>query len=86
MSSQDRGYRLTKKDKRVIDAFTSRQSMMGDKLESTGDRLDGFWIGGRGLAEWREGKVVLPDTGGGLITQHIQNAVRRSIPRNLLAR
>lgn len=86
MSSQDRGYRLTKKDKKVIDAFTSQQSMRGNKLESTGDRLDGLWMGGRGLAEWRDGKVVLPDTGGGSITQRIQNAVRSKTPRNLLAR
>jgi hypothetical protein len=69
--------RLGKKDKQVIKAFVEQNGMLGHKLYSNGTRLDGLWMGGQGLAVWRNGKIDLPDSGS-RSGQLVQNAVRRA--------
>lgn len=47
-------FRLSTKDVAVIDAFINRASGASKKLTTNGVRLDGNWMGGRGIAEWEE--------------------------------
>lgn len=49
--------------KKVIDAFTDKKAMDGNKLTTDGKRLDGNWMGGTGIAEWKNGKIVFNDLG-----------------------
>ena len=75
--------RLTPKDKKVIDAFTSMEKMDSSKLTSTGTQLDGNWMGGTGIAFWRDGKIFFRDLGS-RSAQTVQNAIKKSAPKNLL--
>lgn len=77
--------RLTLKDKRVIAAFTERQAAYGTNLATDGQRLDGHWMGGNGIAVWGPGgKIVMPDLGS-KAAQTVQNAVKREAPTNWFA-
>ncbi len=76
--------KLGKQDKLVIKAFVDKRSLEGPKLSSEGNRLDGLWMGGRGIALWRGGKIHLPDLGS-RAAQTVQNAIRREAPPNWFA-
>ena len=75
--------RLNPGDKKVIRAFTEKKSASSKKLETDGKRLDGAWGGGRGIAEWRGGKIQFRDLGS-KSAQIVQNAVRKEAPKNWL--
>jgi len=77
-------FTLGDKDRKVIDAFTSQQAAQGNKLSTDGTKLDGHWMGGSGIAEWRNGKIHFNDLGS-RAAQTVQNAVRKSAPKNDLA-
>jgi hypothetical protein len=48
---------LSPADKKVIDAFTDKQSADSKKLTSDGTTLDGNWMGGSKLAYWKGDKI-----------------------------
>lgn len=72
------------RDRRVIEAFVRREAASGYKLDTDGERLDGAWLGGRGIASWRDGSIEFHDLGS-RSAQTVQRAVRRAVPRSLLA-
>lgn len=76
--------RLSTSDRQTIDAFTSGRSRQGSKLSSDGRRLDGHWMGGGNIAEWKGGKIVFHDLGS-KAAQTVQSYVRRSAAPNDLA-
>lgn len=69
--------RIGKKDHAVIKAFLDGRKAAGHKLDSTGSRLDGTWMGGRGIAEWVDGEVVYNDLGS-RAAQTVQRAVKKA--------
>jgi len=75
---------LGKKDKRVIECFTEKLACEGHKLSTNGERLDGVWMGGHGIAEWVRGKIVFHDLGS-RSAQTVQRAVARAVPKSWLA-
>ena len=70
----------SKSDREVILAFTEGRAAEGRKLTSTGKRLDGNWMGGRGIAEWTGqpglSKISLGDLGS-RAAQSVQRALKR---------
>lgn len=79
------GGRLGKLDRKVISAFLDKKPFSGRKLESTGKRLDGMWMGGNGIAEWKGGKIHLHDLGS-RAAQMVQRALLKETPKNWLAK
>jgi hypothetical protein len=79
--------RLTKKDHDVIRAFVEKRTDESKRLRSTGQELDGLWMGGPGIAYWRNGKtavIVFRDLGS-KAAQTVQRAIRRkAAPMDLL--
>lgn len=71
--------KLNKKDRKVIEAFLNKESADGRQLATDGTRLDGQWMGGRGIAEWKGSKVVCNDLGS-RAAQTVQRAVRNVAP------
>lgn len=71
-------------DKKVLKAFASQQAADGKKLSTDGKTLDGNWMGGRGIAEWKGHKVVLHDLGS-KAAQTVQRALKKFIPANSFA-
>jgi hypothetical protein len=71
---------LGKKDKAVVIAFADEQPAKGRKLSTDGKRLDGNWMGGKGIAEWKNKKVHLNDLGS-KAAQTVQKMVKRFVPR-----
>lgn len=78
------GGRLGKLDHKAISAFLSQKAFVGHKLESTGKRLNGMWMGGTGIAEWKGGKIHLNDLGS-RSAQMVQRALLKEAPKNWLA-
>jgi hypothetical protein len=68
------------RDKRVIEAFIRHERADAQKLSTDGERLDGHWIGGNGLAEWIGGSIHFSDPGG-IIGQRVQRMVRNAAKR-----
>lgn len=86
--------RIGKKDKHVIDMFVLRVPATGHKLSTDGNRLDGHWMGGNGIAEWADVTSGDPRHGsshiwfndlGSRAAQTVQNYVRKVTPPRLLA-
>ncbi len=75
---------LTDNDRRVIRCFTDKVACDGGKLTTDGARLDGYWMGGRGIAQWKAGKIHFTDLGS-KAAETVQWAVRREVPINWLA-
>ena len=54
---------LSDGDKKVLNAFLDRKEASGKKfdVEKFGDKLqlDGLWMGGKGIAYWKNGKIYL---------------------------
>lgn len=76
-------YTSTPAGKKVVMAFLDKRSADSAKLRTDGKRLDGLWMGGRGIAEWVGDKIVLNDLGS-RSAQTIQNIIRREAPANWL--
>lgn len=76
--------KLSPADKKVLDAFTSQKPAEGKKFSSDGKRLDGLWMGGRGIAEWKSGKLhIRPPTSRS--DQTVARMLKKMTPKNLLA-
>jgi hypothetical protein len=80
----DEGLKIDRADKEVIRAFTEKKAKEGKKLTTDGTRLDGTWMGGRGIAEWKGGKIHFNDLGS-KAAEVAQKAVRKEAPKNWLA-
>lgn len=65
-----------KSDRDVIAAFIARRSATGKKLSTDGQRLDGHWMGGSGIAKWSGGKIVFGDLGS-RAAQTVQKAIQK---------
>lgn len=76
-------YTSTPAGKKVVMAFLDKRAADSKKLRTDGKRLDGMWMGGRGIAEWIGDKIVLNDLGS-RSAQTIQNIIRREAPANWL--
>jgi len=74
------GLTIGKQDKAVIIAFADEQPAKGKKLSTDGKRLDGDWMGGKGIAEWKGRKVHLNDLGS-KAAQTVQKMVKRFVPK-----
>lgn len=72
--------RLSKKDKEVIKAFADKKSAESKKLTSDGKRLDGNWMGGRGIAQWKGGKIEVRDLGS-RSADTVARALRKLAPK-----
>lgn len=74
------------RDKRVIAAFIDCQPAAGHKLSTNGMTLDGHWMGGDRIAEWKDcnGRmcVVFHDLGS-RAAQSVQRAVKKALPSRL---
>ena len=77
---------LTAKDKKVIERFTDRAGigLHSRSLVTDGHRLDIYGLGGHGVAEWKNGKIVLRPLGG-LYEAKIHRYIRKIVPPNWLA-
>ena len=76
-------YRMSPNDKTVVMSFLSQESNDSKKLTTDGSRLDGNWMGGRGIAEWVGNQIKLNDLGG-KASQTVHNFIRKNAPRNQL--
>ena len=77
--------RLGPKDKKVMSAFLDKKKGEGKKLSTDGKRLDGLWMGGRGIAQWKTGKVHFQDLGS-RAAQTVQRALKKMGPANDFAK
>jgi hypothetical protein len=68
----------------VLDAFTSGRPASSKKLHSDGKVLDGLWMGGNKIAEWKNGKVVIRQITS-RSEQTVARALKRMTPKKLLA-
>lgn len=69
--------RLGIRDQRVLAAFAEKRPAEGLKLHTDGRTLDGYWLGGRGIAEWgSDNRIHMPNLGS-RSTQSIQRQLRR---------
>lgn len=55
--------RLGLRDHKVLAAFVERRALTGHKLSTNGQQVDGHWLGGARIAEWRGGKIHFNDLG-----------------------
>lgn len=78
-------FKLTKGDKRVIDAFIDQRPAESKKLISDGTHLDGLWMGGAGIAWWgpKYTTIRMQDLGS-KAAQTVQRAIAKKVPRNWL--
>jgi len=74
---------MTQKDKMVAMAFLNQESNDSKKLTTDGSRLDGNWMGGRGIAQWVGDQIKLNDLGS-KASQTVHNFIRKNAPRNQL--
>lgn len=56
--------------------------MEGNKLSTDGSRLDGNWMGGRGIAEWNNGKISFGDLGS-RSAQKVQRFISKNVPQKI---
>lgn len=71
-------------EKKVLDAFTDKKALSTEKLSTDGQRLDGHWMGGARIAEWKDDRIVFNDLGS-KTAQRIQHAIRRLVPAKWIA-
>lgn len=72
-------YTATPAGKRVVFSFLDKRADSSPKLSTDGKRLDGLWMGGKGIAEWVNGKIVFHDLGS-RSAQTVQRLIRRLSP------
>ena len=78
------GLKIDLADKKVIKAFTEKKKAEGKKLTTDGKVLDGQWMGGNKIAEWKGGKIHFNDLGS-KAAQTVQKALRKEAPKNWIA-
>jgi hypothetical protein len=69
-----------KGDLAVLKAFAEKKAASSKKFETDGRRLDGNWMGGRGIAEWRNGKIMFRDLGS-RSAQTVQRKLRKMVAK-----
>jgi hypothetical protein len=74
---------LSDKDKKVIEAFTDKKALTGNKLSTDGKTLDGSWMGGNKLAHWEGDKIVINDVGS-KAGEVVERYLRKNTPKNFL--
>lgn len=77
---------LGKKDKAVLEAFSEAKPCAGHKLSTDGIRLDGHWMGGTNIAQWRavgtgHDYIECHDLGS-RAAQSVQRALKKIVPAN----
>jgi hypothetical protein len=77
-------FSLSSQSKKVIDSWMSKKPASNVKLTSDGKTLDGNWMGGGDIAVWKNGKIVMKETGG-KAGDTVQNYIRRNAPKNWLS-
>lgn len=76
--------RVRGSDQEVVKAFLNHQPMDGNKLTTNGERLDGNWMGGTGIAQWSDDKIHFKDLGS-KAAQVVQNAIKKAAPNMVMA-
>ena len=76
-------YKSVPAGRKVVLAFLDKHPASSSKLSTDGRRLDGMWMGGRGIAEWSGGKIVFNDLGS-RSAQTVQRQIRRLAPASWL--
>ena len=76
--------KMSPKDKKVLDAFTSEKPGDSKKFHSDGKVLDGLWMGGNKIAWWQGGKLHIRNPTG-RADQTVARALKKMTPKNLLA-
>ena len=74
---------LSDKDKGVVNAFLDKKEADSKKLTTNGKRLDGNWMGGLGIAEWKGEKIDMPDLGS-KSAENVQKYIQKEAPQNWL--
>lgn len=74
--------KITKADRKVLDAFGDRRPATSKNLTSTGDRLNGNWMGGSGIARWSSRGHIVEGDLGSRAAQTVQRALRKMTPPN----
>jgi hypothetical protein len=72
--------RLGVKDWKVVEAFVDGRALDGHKLHTDGNRPDGYWLGGTGIAEKVDGHKIRFNDLGSRSAQSVQRAVRGMAP------
>ncbi len=67
------------RDERVLRAFLNREPLSGNKISTDGQKIDGHWLGGSGIARWEgEHHIEMPDLGS-KAADRIQKKLRKLI-------
>lgn len=73
--------RLTKGDKKVLEAFLGGKRAESKKLYTDGKTLDGLWMGGNGIAAWKGGRPMIgKHRPHGKADQTVVNALKKFMP------
>ena len=80
----DEDLKLGKADLVVLQNFVDANAGDSDKLHSSGDRLDGHWMGGNEIARW-EGPKIYPGANRphGRADQTLLRKLKKMIPSNV---
>ena len=79
---RDPSRRMT--DGAVLNAFLDKRAAESKKLSTDGHRLNGNWMGGSTIAEWKHGKIVFHDLGS-KAAQRVRKALVVGTPKNWIA-
>lgn len=71
------GFRLGVADHKVVRAFVDHRAASSSKLWTDGNRIDGLWLGGARIAEWRDDLIHLNDLGS-RAAQTVHRAVKHA--------
>ena len=78
-------YKLTKKDKSVLMAFSDKESASSKKLSTDGKVLEKIGMGGDAIAQWKGGKIVVAsDMPQVKSDEVIIRALEKIVPKNQL--
>lgn len=67
--------------KEVVKSFTEKKSGESQRLETDGKVINGLWLGGSRIAEWKGGKIVFNDVGGNS-GKEVQEMIKKEVPKD----
>jgi transcription antitermination factor NusG len=73
--------RISPADNKVIISFTEQKPGESRKLKTDGKTLDGLWMGGNNIAQWKSNKIHFNDLGS-KAAETVQKAIKREAPKN----